>query len=582
MRIGIDFGTCNSVAAVWSEGEKRARIVEIDGSVQATCIAINRNHPDELVFGRAARDYRNSPDYLFYDRFKMLLNVRERSRWASFGWPVDSAAMTPAEVSKIYLGELLAHCLRWDNRSKNDLAAVEQLVLSVPAIWTQEVRDNYGREELQRIAIELLSGKPLAELTPREQTSFKRSRIRIVSEPTAACCYFAHCFRTQNPGKKFDGHALVCDYGGGTLDLSLCRVEDDQVTVLDSRGFGHVEGEIFGAAGVAYDEEFLRIYHGIEPGAVRRDDNWERWLRSFEVFKTTHIAPGHPNEKIVKRYLSNPGRVKETLRGAEWAESPIAPSHLVKAFDAVIEPKFQKSVSEMLHLLVEKGVLREKKHGGRTAFEGSRETFRVLFVGGFSSFMLVQAAMTRYLGYSVDSVDDLCAGMLDSVYPTSDRKPSVALGAALLAAQKVSYQESCPLDLGVILYPDEYCTLIDSGSTIDSSRNTPVKTIKVNAGGSADHAKITLWMKNNRGIVTPMPLELTCAEVFSHLDEPDNLWELGFLVGEGLVISLWVRDNNHREQRVIQLGDLISEFSGIVIQPDAPTRTKTMGGDDPC
>lgn len=576
MRIGIDFGTCNSVAAVWNEGEKRARIVEINGrSLQATCIAIHRRKHDELVFGDAARDFRSSPDYLFYDRFKMLLNVRERSEWASFGWPVDSGAMTPSEVSKIYLRELLAHCLVWENRSQDDLAAVEQLVLSVPAIWTQEARDNYGREELQRIAIELLSGKPFSQLTRSEHSSFKQGRVRIVSEPTAACCYFAHCFRTQNPGKKFDGHALVCDYGGGTLDLSLCRVEDDQVTVLDSRGYGHVEEGAFGAAGVAYDEEVVRLHRCIEQADVRRDHAWERWLRDFETFKTRHVTFKSPNERILLRYLNQRERVKETLTPVpEGAETPISPSHLVQAFETVIEPKFQKSVSEMLQLLVDKKVLRQRQHGGRTAFEGSSETFRVLFVGGFSSFTLVQTAMTRYLGYSVG---DMCAGMLDSVYPISDRKPSVALGAALLAAKKISYQETCPVDLGVVLHPDIDYPLIKSGSVISSDRTKPDRTVAVNAGGCDELARIVLWMKNNRGIRTPMPIEQTCADVFLYREEPDNNWDLGFLVGEGLVISLWVCDRKHKEQRVIQLGDLIAMHSGIVIQPKNPSPSSIDG-----
>lgn len=577
MRIGIDFGTCNSVAAIWNEGEKRARIVEINGSrQQASCIAISRKNPEEIVFGIAARDYRSDPGYLFYDRFKMLLNVRERSRWEEFGWPDDPKAMTPPEVSKAYLSELFSRSLESENKSKDDLNEIEQLVLSVPAVWTQEAKDNYGREQLLRIAIELLSGKKLSQLKPRELQKYKKRRVRIVSEPTAACCYFAHCYRINNPGKTFNGHTLVCDYGGGTLDLSLCKVEDDQVSVLDCRGYGHVDGKTFGAAGMAFDEEVVRRYLQLELSEVKRDDNWERWLRKFEIFKIRHISPRSPNERVISRYLGQPDRVLEALRPVpEGADKKFFPAHLVQAFESVIEPRFKESVSEMLQLLVKKEILREQKRGDRTVFEGSSEKFRILFVGGFSSFMLVQAAMTRYLGYS--SMSGLSAGMLDSVYPTSERKPSVALGATLLAAQKISYHETCPVELGAVLHPDILFSLVDPGSKIESDKTEPDKKIAVNAGGVAEYANITLWMRNNRGILTKMPLEQTCADVFLHRDELDNLWNLGFLVGEGLVISLWVQDKNHKETQVIQLGDLIAKYSGIVIQPNDPSTNATDG-----
>jgi len=576
MRIGIDFGTCNSVAAVWNEGEKRARIVEINGSrLQASCIAISRSNPEEIVFGIAARDYRRDPEFLFYDRFKMLLNVRQRSRWAAFGWPEDADAMTPSEVSKAYLSELLSHSLESENKSKNDLKEIERLVLSVPAVWTQEARDNYGREQLQRIAIELLSRKKLSQLTRKEQQVFKKRRVRIVSEPTAACCYFAHCYRINNPGKKFNGHTLVCDYGGGTLDLSLCKVEDDQVSVLDCRGYGHVEGETFGAAGMAFDEEVVRRYLQLESADVKRDESWEKWLRIFEIFKIRHISPRSPNERKMSRYLGQPERVREALSPVpDGADSPFRPAHLVKAFKSVIEPRFEESVLEMLQLLVKNGILREVNRGDKTVFDGSNETFRVLFVGGFSNFMLVQIAMTRYLGYSVG---DLCAGMLDSVYPTSDRKPSVALGATLLAAQKISYQETCPVQLGTVIFPETLYPLVDAGSKIESDKTTPEKTVTVNASGCDEYAEIVLWMRNNRGIETRMPLEQTCADVFPNRDELDNMWKLGFLVGEGLVISLWVQDSNHKETRVVQLGDLIAKYSGIVIQPDEPPADSSGG-----
>ncbi len=46
---------------------------------------------------------------------------------------------------------------------------------------------------------------------------------------------------------------LVCDYGGGTLDLSLSKVEGDQITVLEGTGRG-ITKETMGIAGVAYDK----------------------------------------------------------------------------------------------------------------------------------------------------------------------------------------------------------------------------------------------------------------------------------------------------------------------------------------
>jgi molecular chaperone DnaK len=98
---------------------------------------------------------------------------------------------------------------------------IQKIVITVPEIWVREGR-HAARESLKKIGTDLL-----------------QLPVKLLSEPVAAAAYFVHQFKTQE-GRYFNGHLLVCDYGGGTLDLSRSSIHNDDIKVLEGTGKGNV------------------------------------------------------------------------------------------------------------------------------------------------------------------------------------------------------------------------------------------------------------------------------------------------------------------------------------------------------
>ena len=61
---------------------------------------------------------------------------------------------------------------------------------------------------------------------------------RIVNEPTAAAIAYGLEKRQQEEKK-----ILVFDFGGGTLDVSILKIEEEVIEVLSTRGDTHLGGQ---------------------------------------------------------------------------------------------------------------------------------------------------------------------------------------------------------------------------------------------------------------------------------------------------------------------------------------------------
>lgn len=61
---------------------------------------------------------------------------------------------------------------------------------------------------------------------------------RMVNEPTAAAIAYGLEKKTQE-----EKQILVFDLGGGTLDVSILRIEEEAIEVLSTRGDTHLGGQ---------------------------------------------------------------------------------------------------------------------------------------------------------------------------------------------------------------------------------------------------------------------------------------------------------------------------------------------------
>ena len=96
MKVGIDFGTTHTVAAVVDRGNYP--VVSFDG-VDTWPSIIAANEAGELRFGLDAAAVRHEPGWSALRSFKRLLNdagpgPRSSSRGAATGWPICSRAFS--------------------------------------------------------------------------------------------------------------------------------------------------------------------------------------------------------------------------------------------------------------------------------------------------------------------------------------------------------------------------------------------------------------------------------------------------------------------------------------------------------
>jgi molecular chaperone DnaK (HSP70) len=220
MRVGIDFGTTHTVAAVVDRGNYP--VVSFDG-VDAWPSIIAANDAGELRFGLDAAAVRHDPAWSVLRSFKRLLG--------------DAGPQTTVQLAgRCYpLADLLAGFLtqfRSDlqTRSNAELAPGERVeaAISVPANAS--------------------SAQRFLTLDAFTQAGFEV--LALLNEPSAAGFEYAHRYRSTITARR--EYVLVYDLGGGTFDASLLKMTGRSNEVIVSEGIQRLGGDDF-------DEAILKV-----------------------------------------------------------------------------------------------------------------------------------------------------------------------------------------------------------------------------------------------------------------------------------------------------------------------------------
>ena len=271
MNIGLDFGTTNSILSFYNRNNDYVDTYKLDTNGGENYIpSVVAIEDEDIYIGKSAKGMIADDDICVYSKFKILLNLRNKDSLNNQGY-FDK---TPEEVTTIYLQELL-------NKFKldNSIEKIDSLVLTIPEIWLKD--DHISRTTLKKIVKNL--NLPLKKL---------------VSEPVAAGAYFLHNYEKVK-AKKFDGHVLVFDYGGGTLDVSLLHTQNNTIRVLERTGKGKDE-KFIGSAGVAFDEKVIVTMCGEQKSKLGK--KYKVLLNQFEQRK---IDSSVRHEKNILKYIED-------------------------------------------------------------------------------------------------------------------------------------------------------------------------------------------------------------------------------------------------------------------------------------
>ena len=196
---GIDFGTTNS-AAVSFTGADMLSVREIDcgddeGRPFPSLVAINVKD-GSVITGREARERKNelSSDYKFFSSIKSIIGSDEPYEIAGKKWkPVDIAAEILKGLKKNVTESRGLNC--------------NEAIVAVPIGFTADKKKNL-REAAKKAGINVKM---------------------FISEPTAAFC-------SNYMNLKGNKYVAVFDWGGGTLDIAMLKVEDGKVYEMATDG----------------------------------------------------------------------------------------------------------------------------------------------------------------------------------------------------------------------------------------------------------------------------------------------------------------------------------------------------------
>ncbi|MCP4448675.1 MAG: Hsp70 family protein [Myxococcales bacterium] len=214
--IGIDLGTTNSVAGVATPEGVRLAADNKGKRIHASVVSLSTG--GEHILGNSAKVRKaTDPGRTIYSAKRLIgQNVRAplvQLAMASLPYPVEEGnnqqpiivvggrRMTVPEVSAMVLTHLRQLC---EAQFEDEIAGA---VITVPANFSDSQRQ--GTKEAGRLAgLEVM---------------------RLVNEPTAAALAYGY-------GRSMDQRVAVFDFGGGTFDFSLLKIDSDIFEVLGTDG----------------------------------------------------------------------------------------------------------------------------------------------------------------------------------------------------------------------------------------------------------------------------------------------------------------------------------------------------------
>lgn len=367
---GIDLGTTNSAIARMEAGKPTVKKIEVTDDTMPSCVYFQKNkscHIGKKAYNSMKSDKRRAMKRMdaeasnTYLEFKRTMGTDKRY----ISTNMDGREYSSEELSAEVLKALKSFITDEDFKS---------VVITVPAKFN--------------------ANQKTATIRAAKLAGF--NHVELLQEPIAAAMAYG-----LTSAQK-DGYWLVFDFGGGTFDAALIKVEDGIIQVFDTEGDNYLGGKNLDYAIVdnilmPYLQENYAI-DGFLADSAKKDI-----LR--EAMKT--YAEEIKNELSFKESYSiyvDPGDLGEDEDGEEFE---IDLTITKEEVNSVIKPLFQKAVDICKELL---------KRNNLT----SHQLGKLILVGGPTHSPLVRQMLKEQVSSNVDS----------SINPMT----AVAEGAALYAS----------------------------------------------------------------------------------------------------------------------------------------------------
>ncbi|WP_310593788.1 Hsp70 family protein [Flavobacterium sp.] len=246
---GIDLGTTNSAISRIENGEAIIKKTDTLKDTMPSCVYINKKKAIQVgdsAYNGLKRDKLSSmkgddKSSNAYIEFKRTMGTDKKYSSSNLGKDLSSEELS-AEVLKT-----LKSFVKDEN--------INAVVITVPAAFGN------NQKEATREAAKLAGF----------------NHIELLQEPVAAAMAYGV------DSKKKDGFWLVFDFGGGTFDAALLKVEDGIMTVKDTEGDNYLGGKNLDLAIV---DEIIMPYieQNYAIDSILEDDNKKQILRNAMKF----------------------------------------------------------------------------------------------------------------------------------------------------------------------------------------------------------------------------------------------------------------------------------------------------------
>lgn len=561
MRLGIDFGSTYSTISRYDSVSDRVEaltLVEGESASIPSVVSISKKK-GEIACGNSAKNKIGRDSYHVFEAFKMLLVEINPDKVAEKGY---TEKYSPRYITKCFLEYLLKGVI---NRYGNGDDTIEELVVCVPEVWSSHVKTLDGRNILREII----------QNDIQLPGTWTIENIRIVTEPEAASAFFAHNYERERK-TSFNGHLLLIDYGGGTLDVTLTEVLSDgdrsmEIGYRESGGVGENHPDaagnyIVGNAAIAYMQQVTALaigQSGILEDGEEPDFTSNDFKSAFHELEDALKDSAHINsieyyfgmlgdysdfDQILEDESEDDEDESEVFCYIEYQdeEIPVKYRHLYLAYRDTIEGVLKQELDT-----INQKVREQIGADPCTIESGMRDDFKIALVGGFGSFYLVKKQIAAMYHFDSNEQNDLRLKNINS----DKSEQAIALGAGLLASGRVVLQKTARFSIGLssessakvnkkhIYYGIRFHQQVDPGQPYFMLRGNAVEDAVDNRivyGGlknNITHFVVQFSQALDRGF--PMAIKNEFRRKLDDLPE-EGVWNCGFSMDENDIISFHI------------------------------------------
>lgn len=435
---GIDLGTTNSAICRMEKGQPVIKKIEVTDDTMPSCVFFNRR--GGTVVGASA--YRS---------------MKSDKKSATKSWKIEGSN-TYVEFKRTMGTDKVYHSKNMEDKGLKADYTSEELSAEVLKALKSFVTDETFRSVVITVPAKFTVNQKTATKQAAKLAGF--DHCELLQEPIAASMAYGLSSNQKN------GYWMVFDFGGGTFDAALLKVEDGIMQVFDTEGDNYLGGKNLDYAIV--DEiiiPYLKENYAVD--SILADEKRKEVLR--DAMKT--YAEDLKNKlsfQDKEDIISNLGELGEDEEGEEIELDLTVTQD--QAF-AAMRPLFQKAVDICKTLL------------DRNSMRGS-QLDKIILVGGPTHSPLIRQMLREQITENVDtSIDPMTA---------------VASGAALFASTKDADVKNEDVEIG---------------------------TIRLNVGYESTSVETTEWVSVQLDKVATGP---NCPnKVFVELVSSDKSWSSG-------------------------------------------------------